>query len=164
MSDHAYDENCPHCRELRRKVAELEALNASLKDKLAAATKTSANSSKPPSSDLVKPTSPNERRKNLQRKIGAQPGHQKHERPPVPSEQIDDIQEHRVDVCSDCGGEAELLEQPAATLQQIELVAKPIKITEHRSRVCRCAKCEKNFVAPIPAPVQKAGLSTCWRN
>lgn len=48
--------------------------------------------------------------------------------------------------------------EPTAVLQQVELVAKPITITEHRSRVCRCGECQKEFIAPLPREVQKAGL------
>ena len=43
-------------------------------------------------------------------------------------------------------------------LQQIDVVARPTKVTEHRSRTCRCPKCRKEFTKPIPRPVRKAGL------
>ena len=151
IQEHAYDPNCQHCRELLQKVQSLETEIAALK-------KNSANSSKPPSSDITKPTPLKDRRQKLKRKIGAQPGHKKQERPPLPPEQLDKIEEYQHEVCPECGGEITQLEQPAATLQQAELVAKPIIVTEHRSRTCHCAKCNKDFTAPIPAPVQQAGL------
>jgi transposase len=50
------------------------------------------------------------------------------------------------------------LEEPARVLQQIDVVARPTKVTEHRSRTCRCQRCEKEFVKPIPRAVRKAGL------
>jgi hypothetical protein len=69
--------------DLKKLVAELLAENATLKaenavlnDKL---NKTSRNSSKPPSSDIVKPKPDG---KKSQRKIGAQPGHPQHLRGP----------------------------------------------------------------------------------
>ena len=141
---------CPRCRELEQRIAELEA-------KLAAATKNSATSSKPPSSDIVKPPAA-ARKSTTKRKRGAQPGHKKHERKPFAPDEIDILQDHRLEHCPECGGKLEVLEQPARVLQQIEVVEKPITITEHRSRVCRCGKCHKEFIAPIPAEVQRAGL------
>jgi len=150
MANRATAAPCAKCVELESRIAALQA-------KLAAALKNSATSSKPPSSDIVKP--PAERRKAEQkRKRGAQPGHKKHERQPFAPGEIDFLQDHRLDQCPDCGGQLEVLEQPARVVQQIEIVAKPITITEHRSRVCRCGKCNKEFVAPIPQPVQQAGL------
>jgi len=56
---------------LHAKIAQLEEMIARLQ-------KNSSNSSKPPSSDIIKPK-PKGRRKG-ERKIGAQPGHPKHER------------------------------------------------------------------------------------
>lgn len=141
---------CPKCSELEARIAALEA-------RLAAATKNSANSSKPPSSDIVKPPAA-PRKSQEQRKRGAQPGHKRHERKPFEPGEIDFLQNHALEHCPACGGALEIVEQPARVLQQIELVEKPITITEHRSRVCRCGKCEKEFVAPIPQEVQQAGL------
>lgn len=138
-------------------MAALEAKLADALSRLAAATKNSATSSKPPSSDIVKP--PATRRKpGKKRKRGAQPGHKKHEREPFAPGEIDFLQDHRLEHCPDCGGKLKVLEQPARVLQQIEIVEKPITITEHRSRVCRCGKCQKEFIAPIPAAVRQAGL------
>jgi transposase len=155
---HAYDPNCPHCCENVAKIKQLDLRIQSLEAQVASLKKNSGNSSKPPSSDIIKPTPLKERRKKLKRKIGAQPGHKKQERPPLPPEQIDVIQEHQHEVCPECGGEVSQLEQPASSLQQMELVAKPVVVTEHRSRTCHCAKCDKNFTAPIPTAIQNAGL------
>src|SRR5450759_3767430 len=66
---------------LQKRIAELEAENARLK-------KNSSNSSKPPSSDIVKPPKP-PLPHGRKRKIGGQHGHAKHEREPFPPEQID---------------------------------------------------------------------------
>ena len=68
---------------LHKRIAELEAEVARLK-------KNSSNSSKPPSSDIVKPphADPSGGKK---RRIGGQPGHAKHQRPEFPPEQIDHI-------------------------------------------------------------------------
>ncbi len=158
MADQAESLVCPKCRELEREIAALKEQFAELKAKLAAATKTSANSSRPPSSDIVKPPA-QPRKPGKKRKRGAQPGHEKHERQPFEPGEIDLFQDHRLEQCPQCGGALELLAEPARVLQQIEVVAKPITITEHRSRVCRCGKCNQEFTAPIPPEVQKAGLA-----
>ena len=140
---------CSRCVDLERRLAALEV-------ELAAARKNSSTSSKPPSSDLVKP--PAARKQPSKRKRGAQPGHPKHERPPFGPDEITHVENHRLDCCPECGGALELIDTPARVLQQIEVVAQPVKIVEHRSQVCRCEKCQLEFVAPIPAAVQAAGL------
>ena len=151
--------DCSRCRELERTLARVATLETELADtqaELAAAKKNSSTSSKPPSSDLVKP--PAARKQRSKRKVGAQPGHPKHERPPFGPDEITHVEEHRLDCCPECGGALELADEPARVLQQIELVAQPVKIVEHRSRVCRCEKCQLEFTAPIPREVQAAGL------
>lgn len=150
---------CPKCRELERRVSALESQLADALSRLAAATKNSGNSSKPPSSDIVKAALAGRKKKNKQkRKTGGQPGHPKHERPAFPPDQVDNTQDYAFDACPDCGGKLEVLDQPASVVQQIEVVAQPTKVTEHRSRTCFCGKCQKQFVAPIPREVRQAGL------
>jgi len=151
MADQTETTACPKCCELELRIAALEA-------QLAAAQKTSATSSKPPSSDIVKPP-PAKRNEQAKRKIGAQPGHPKHERVPFGPDQIDHCEDYLLDCCPDCGGAMELLDEPARVIQQVELPEKRIIVTEHRSRVCRCGKCKKEFAAPIPQEVQNAGLA-----
>ena len=48
----------------------------------------SSNSSKPPSSDIVKPKNKGTRRGKRKRKIGGQKGHPRHERIPFPADDI----------------------------------------------------------------------------
>jgi len=68
----------------------------------------------------------------VERKIGGQPGHVKHERPPFTPEQIDRIVRH------DQKPYAALVPLNQWTvLQQIELAKCPCLITEHRAR-CFC--------------------------
>jgi transposase len=75
---------------LDAQAARLEALEVSvarLQEQLAAARKDSSNSSKPPSSDIVKPPklAPPE---GHGRRIGGQPGHLMHERAAFPPDAI----------------------------------------------------------------------------
>ncbi len=141
---------CPRCAALERELAEL-------RERLARLEKNSGNSSKPPSSDIVKPATVGKKRRS-RRKRGAQPGHPKHERPAFSPEDLDRIRDYQFERCPDCDGPLEVLDEPARVLQQIDVVARPTKVTEHRSRTCRCRKCQKEFVKPIPRAVRKAGL------
>jgi transposase len=133
-----------------------EARIAKLEADLAAARKNSSTSSKPPSSDMVKP--PSARKQPGRRKRGGQPGHPRHERAAFPPEQVTHTEDYAFDRCPDCGGPVELLDAPARVLQQMEVPAQPVQVTEHRSRVCRCGKCQREFAAPVPEEIQAAGL------
>ena len=141
--------------QLRVENAQLRAELAASQSKLAAAKKNSGNSSKPPSSDIVKPPRPKGKKK---RKQGGQPGHPLHQRPPFEADQIDDTIDYTLSGCPDCGGHVELSTEPPRVIQQVELVVKPIEVVEHRGLAYWCAKCQKTHYAAIDADVRKAGL------
>lgn len=143
--------------ELEAEVAELRAQVARLSEQIAKLSKNSSNSSKPPSSDIVKPSKPASSRKT-KRKIGGQPGHARHERPPFSREAIDDVREYRLHCCPDCGGAVSTPAKEARVVQQVEIVERPIEIVEHRAEGCWCRRCRKVVYAPLPAAVQKGGL------
>jgi hypothetical protein len=130
---------------------------AELETEVAKAKKNSSNSSKPPSSDIVKPKKPKGKGRRGRRKQGAQPGHPKHERPEFPPEMLDDAWEYHLSQCPVCG---DLLVPSGAphTIQQVEIVAKPIRIEEHRGLAYWCETCQKVHYAPLPPEVQKGGL------
>ena len=114
-----------------------------------------ANSSKPPSSDIVKPPKPKSARS---RKRGAQPGHAAHLRPPFDPGQIDAVQEYRLPCCPDCGGDLDACAAAPRVVPQVELVERPIHVTEHRGQPGWCPNCRVTHYAPIPEPVRAAGL------
>jgi transposase len=159
-------------RKLQTEVAELKKRNAELEEQnrklqkalndaltaLACARKTSGTSSKPPSSDIVKARAKDDGGTQPKRKIGAQPGHPRHARAPFPPEQIDAVQDHRLGACPDCGGSLRHT-GVEAVIQQVELVAKPVHITEHRVWGCACEHCGATHVASFPVEVEKGGLS-----
>lgn len=60
---------------------------AQLQDRIARLEKNSSNSHKPPSSDIVKPKKC--KAGKGKRRIGGQPGHPRHQRPPFGPDQID---------------------------------------------------------------------------
>jgi len=142
--------------ELEKQVAKLVKVNAELTDKVAKLSKNSSNSSKPPSSDIVKP--PRKKKGNGSRNIGGQPGHTKHERTPFTTEEIDDFQTHTLDVCPDCGGKLKEVENAARVVQQVEVVKKPIHIEQHTGLCYWCEHCQKFHYAPMPAHIEKGQL------
>ena len=119
-------------------IAELERLLkaaleeiARLKERIAQLEKHSGNSSKPPSSDVVKPKA-EKKDKKTKRKKGAQPGHQQHLRTPIAPELIDEIVKLELTNCPDCQQQLDLVDSETKTFQQITLVEKPIVITEYQ--------------------------------
>jgi transposase len=152
-------------RRLEKRIAKLEELLAEkdkriakLESQLAKAKKDSSTSSKPPSSDIVKPA--RKPRNGPKRKKGAQPGHLKHERPAFPEDQVDDFHDHELHACPECGGELERTEDDPRVIQQVELEEKkkPTRIDEHRALYYWCEKCQKKHCAPLPPEIEKGGL------
>src|SRR5215472_19047916 len=109
---------CPNCRRLHARLdaqkARLDALQAQLdaqaatiaqlQEQLATARKDSSTSSKPPSSDIVKPPKPAPPEGQDRRRIGGQPGHPKHERADFPPGAINGGSfDHRLELCPKCG-------------------------------------------------------------
>jgi len=142
--------------------AQLAAQVARLTEQVAKPSKNSANSSKPPSSDIVKPPmstscggADSRKRK---RQIGGQPGHAKHERPSFSPEDIDDVRPYRLDCCPDCGGSLSSRPRETRVVQQVELTDRPVEIIEHRAEGGWCRRCKKVVHAPLPPEVQKGGL------
>ena len=148
---------CARCATLEKRLEQLEAQVAQLQAELAAAKKDSANSSKPPSSDIVKKTKPKCTRK---RKPGGQPGHPKHDRPDFFIEQIDECFEFHHTECPDCHGPVVPSKLPPKVIQQVNLLepAKLISVIEFRSQACWCRKCKQVHYAPIDEATRRAGL------
>jgi transposase len=143
--------------ELEQRVVELETENAALKTEIARLKKNSSNSSKPPSSDIVKPPKPVPLHGG-KRHIGGQPGHERHLRAPFTNEQIDRMERHTLSACPDCGGRVRPAGMPPRVVQQAELVAQPVEVVEHQAGAYRCVRCGKIHYAPLPAAVAQGGL------
>lgn len=145
--------NCPDCKKMRKKIDQLEQENSRLK-------KNSATSSKPPSSDIVKEKKPQDKgKRSRKRKKGAQKGHAKHERPSFEDHEIDKIREYQLDRCPSCNrSDLVVLDADPRIIQQVELVEKPVMVTEHRAYRFWCANCQKTHLAPMPRDLVKAGL------
>jgi transposase len=142
-------------KKLEARIAELEATIACLQ-------KDSRNSSKPPSSDIVKPKKekPEYAAGGKKRKIGGQPGHTRHERPPFSPEQVDETVEATMDECPVCGGALQENEKEVAVQQQIDIVEKPFIVREYHRHTYWCPACQSCHTAPMPGEGRSGLFST----
>jgi transposase len=140
-----------------RATAPLQERIAVLEAELAKANKNSSNSSKPPSSDMVKPPKP-PRKDGKKRQRGGQPGHEQHLRCEFPPEAIDRVVPYTLDCCPDCGGKLRPFQNPADVVQQVEITETPTMVSEHQGLAYWCPHCHKLHCAPLPEAVEKAGL------
>jgi transposase len=156
---HARTQHCTACQERDRRINDLTAQVAQLQAELANAKKNSSNSSKPPSSDIVKPPKPTPPAGGAERrKRGAQPGHPPHQRPPFEVSEIDEAIEYLLPRCPDCGGPVDPSDELPRIVQQVEVIERPIQVTEHRGMACWCPHCQTTHYAPIDKAVRRAGL------
>ena len=125
-----------------------------LEEKIARLGKNSNNSSKPPSSDIVKPLKV-VRRRGKKRKRGGQHGHRKFLRQPFEHEQIDKVVEYEFKD-EDAEGLKPLDEW--FVIQQIEMPEKMYKVVEHRCRKYLDPVTGKIHIAPMPDEIRKGGL------
>jgi len=137
--------------DLRKRLEALEVEVARLR-------KNSSNSSKPPSSDIVKPPKPPAPSGRRKRRIGGQPGHPRHDRVVFAPDEINRTRVYELHRCPGCGGRLKRLADGDRIIQQVEIVRAPVTVTEHRARSYRCTHCGKTHDAPMPAPVVKCGL------
>jgi len=123
-----------------------------LEEKVAMLSKNSSTSSKPPSSDIVKPQK--EDLPEAPRKIGGQKGHQGITRQPFNEQEVNCIEEYDIDVCSTCN-QPVLPERAGEPIiqQVVEIPTRLITVTEHRSYGHLCTKCKRIVYAPFPAKV-----------
>ena len=149
---------------LRDRVQKLEARLERLELELAKAGRHSGNSSKPPSSDIIKGEDPGQKPGDSgppKRKIGGQPGHPRQERKAFSAEEVDKIVSHGAPkVCPLHGTPLE--ERAGAApevVQQIVLPKKLYEVHEHRAFGGWCAACRKIHYAPLPKEVEAGGLA-----
>lgn len=148
----------PRERELYAIIERLEARIAGLEAELAKARRDSSNSSKPPSSDIVKPPKPSPPKGQKKRKRGGQPGHPRHERASFPPDQVDRIHTHKMRRCPKTGCRLRRAKVSPRTMQQIGLVDKPFVVREHRAYAYWCERCNRVHWAPFPEEVRGGGL------
>lgn len=149
---------CAGCVRLQQELRELHAKVIRLEEQLAAALKNSTTSSKPPSSDIVKPPRGEPEPDAKPRTPGGQPGHPKHERTAFAPEQIQAFFDYRVEVCPDCGQQLRPSGCAPLVVQQVDLPEIVLHIEEHRQHEGYCPCCDKAFRGVLPSVVERGGL------
>ncbi len=123
--------------------------------------RTSATSSKPPSSDITKPPKGGGpgRGKN-KRKPGGQKGHKKHQRELFKPDEVDDHWQYTLDEADglELIAEDDPDEDAWRVVQQIEWTGRALRIVEHRARRYRCVYTNRIVVAPLPEGVRRGEL------
>jgi transposase len=154
---------CPQCqilqqqlRALQQQVQTLQATIDKLQTQLAAKGKNSSTSSKPPSSDIVKPAAASTA---SPRAAGGQPGHPHHQRALFPPEALNGgSHDHQLPACPCCGHELLSLGTPPRVVQQVDIQDVPLHIEEHRSFAGWCPQCAAVQQAPLPIGIERGGL------
>lgn len=141
--------------QLQREVQQVRADNQKLQDQIARLQRNSSNSSKPPSSDIVKPPKKGRPPRKGKRKIGGQPGHPRQERIPFGP---DDIDATRFHLLPDEQVQDLIPLDDWFVLQQVDLVKKLYRVTEHRARKYLDPRTGRIVIAPLPTAVKAAGL------
>jgi transposase len=126
-----------------------------LKEEIARLKKDSSTSSKPPSSDIVKPACVLHRLGSKRRR-GGQPGHRKFSRQPFAPKQVDKVIPYELSK-EQAKGLEPLNEW--FVVQQVELPRKMFRVIEHRARKYRDPATGRIVIAPMPATVYKGGLA-----
>jgi transposase len=145
-------------KRLEAQIVELETLVRKQQETIARLQKDSRTSSKPPSSDIVKPP-PLPANDGKKRKIGGQKGHKKHERKPFPADQVDRVIDVILETCPECGGPLHECEE-VVTKQQIDIVEKPFIVTEYHCHTYTCPGCQTTHTAPEPEETGSGLFST----
>ena len=143
---------------IEKQAAEIRVLKetiAQLQEQIARLKKDSHNSSKPPSSDIVKPEKSVIKIGRRKRKRGGQYGHRKFSRQPFEPEQVDEVIEYEL-TGKDARGLKPLDEW--YIIQQIELPEKMYKVIEHRARKYIDSVTGKIYTASLPDELRKGGL------
>lgn len=137
-------------RLLLARIAELEARLEELERRVKG--KTPQNSSLPPSTQHLH-AKPAPRKPKSKRKRGGQPGHEKHQRPLIATEDCDDVQSLKPTECRRCGKKLSGSDPEPLRHQVWELPdIKPI-VTEYQRHRLVCDCCGEKTCAELPAGV-----------
>ena len=126
-----------------------------LQERISRLEKNSGNSSKPPSSDIVKPKPKTLKTHRKKRKRGGQAGHRKFTRPAFGPDEIDQFVEYEL-TSQDAKGLVPL--DQWQVVQQITLPKKLFTVTEHRARKYIDPKTGTIHITPWPPEVAQGGL------
>jgi transposase len=146
---------CPGCRELLKRVAELEARLRELEARLG---RNASNSSIPPSANPPDAPPP-VRKKTTGRKPGGQPGHTAYLRVRLPEERLTEPTKHYwPEVCEACHDDLPVApgsDDPEPHWHQVvELPEIPVQVTEYQAHGRSCANCGHVTWARIPENIR----------
>lgn len=148
------DPSCPGCRELERRVQELEAL---VRELLAKLNTNATNSSTPPSANPLDADKPVKKEKSP-RKRGGQPDHPPHLKQLLPAERVTRFKHYYPETCAHCHAglprEAGAHDPEPKRFQTVEIPELPVDVVEHQAHGCVCAGCGHLTHATIPAAVR----------
>ena len=129
--------------ELRARIEELERQGKG---------KTPQNSSLPPSTQHPH-NRPQPPRRKSKKKRGGQPGHKKHDRPLIPTEQCDDVQPLKPSECRRCGAKLSGDDPEPLRHQVWEVPEIKAHVTEYQQHRLTCPCCGESTCAELPPGV-----------
>jgi transposase len=138
---------------IRGLLAEIAALRARIEElERQLKGKTPQNSSLPPSTQHphARPQPPKGKSK---KKRGGQPGHEKHARPLIPTEECDEVQALKPTECRRCGGKLSGNDPDPWRHQVWELPPIKAHVTEYQQHRLTCPCCGEGTTAELPAGV-----------
>jgi transposase len=136
---------------IRLLLAEIARLEARVKE-LEGGRKTPQNSSLPPST--VHPhAKPASTKRKSKKKRGGQPGHKKHERPLIPTEECDEVKPLKPTRCRRCGEELSGSDPDPLRHQVWELPEIKAQVTEYQRHRLACPSCGETTCADLPCGV-----------
>jgi transposase len=145
---------CPGCRELLRRVAELEALVRELRDRL---NRNASNSSLPPSANPPAAPKPVVKPKTG-RRPGGQPGHPPHLKQLLPPPRVTTTTAYVPEYCERCRGrlpaQAAAADPPPSRFQVVDLPDVAAVVHEHQGHARACPGCGHVTRASVPAAVR----------
>jgi transposase len=149
----------PEIRALVRAIIEhYEQQLAELRGELAGARKTPQNSSLPPSSQHPHAKLPATKPRS-NKKPGGQPGHPKHERALIPTEECTEVVPRKPETCRRCGGKLAGNDSVPLRHQVWELPEIKPLVTEYQLHRLCCSGCGATTCAQLPpgVPASQAG-------
>jgi transposase len=146
--------SCAGCRELLKRIAELD---ARLRDLEAQLGQNASNSSMPPSANPPH-AAPPVRKQPTGRKPGGQPGHTAHLRVRLPFERLTERVHYLPEVCTACQDDLPELPGPddpePRWHQVVELPEFPVQVTEHLAHGRTCPNCGGVNWAKMPDEIR----------
>jgi transposase len=140
-------------RLLLGRIAEQERRIAALEAELASSRKTPRNSSLPPSTEHPHAKPPREAKKGRRKKRGGQPGHPKHERALIPTEQCQAVVPLKPETCRRCGAALGGTDPEPRRHQVWDIPEIKPLVTEYQLHRLPCPGCGESTCAPLPAGV-----------